>query len=68
MNVARGIRRPIMQHEQRRARARFENLLVDARTLPFRKLLRLALRQTSLHGKIGARQVQCFLQVKRFGH
>ena len=63
-----GIRRPIVQHEQRRARARFENLAVETCLLPRGKLLRLALGQLGFHGKIGLRQIQSTFEVEDFHH
>src|SRR5581483_4831616 len=62
------IRRSVMQHKQRLAPARRENPLVHAGLVPFRKLLRLVLRQARLHRKIRLGQVQSFLEFDCFGH
>ena len=68
MNFAGGIGRPIVQHEQRLAFPRFQDALVDVAGIPGFELFWLVLRQAGLHGKIGFRQVQSFLQFQWFGH
>ena len=68
MNCASGVRRAIMQHKQRLALARGQNLLVQIRRLPGLELLGLVLREAGLHRKISLRQVQCLFQFQWFGH
>src|ERR1700683_2329799 len=68
MNVASRIWRAVMKHEERSAFTRRENALVDAHLLPFSQLQRFPIRKLCFHGEIGAGQIQCALQVKRFGH
>ena len=68
MDFARGIRRPIVQHKERRIRARFQNAVIETLRFPGSELLRLALGQLGFHGKICLRKVQGTFQVHRFGH
>src|SRR5882724_1411891 len=68
MNRASRIRRAIVQHKQRLARARLEDLMVNFRLFPGGELLRLIHRQTSLHGKISLGEIQRLLQFEWFGH
>ena len=68
VNLARGIRRSVVQHKKRCTRARFQNALVEARRFPRRQLLRLALRQLCLHREVGLRKIQRLLQVNVLSH
>ena len=47
MNLARRIRRPVVEDEERLALPRFQNALVEVRVLPGNELFRLVLRQGS---------------------
>ena len=68
MNGSRRIGRAVMQHEERLALAGLQNSLVEVGFFPGGELFRLVLRQAGLHGKIGFRQVESFLQFEWFGH
>ena len=68
MDFARGIRRPIVQHEKRSIRARFQNAVIQSLGFPGSELLRLALGQLGFHGKICLRKIQRAFQVHRFSH
>lgn len=57
-----------MKHKKRGLRAGFEDALVQLFRLPLSKLLRLPLRQLSLHREIGAGQIDGAFQVERFRH
>ncbi len=58
MNVAVGVRRPVMQHEGLAPPRLFAQLVVETETLPTLEKLRLALGQAGLHGKVGLGQEQ----------
>ena len=68
MDRACGIRRPVVQDEQRLTLTRLKDAFVKMRFLPGGELFRLILRKTGFHWKIGLGQVQCFLEIQRFGH
>ena len=68
MNFSSGIRRPIVQHEERLAFARFENTLVKVCPVPGCELFRLVLGQAGLHRKVGLGQVERLLEFEWFGH
>ncbi len=57
-----------MQDKQRLALADFQNALVEIGLLPGGELLRLVLRQASLHGKVRLRQIQRLFEFERLGH
>src|SRR6202044_1608949 len=67
MNVAVGVRRPVVQHKARSALARGAQRLVKAELLPPRQNFRLLLRQTSAHREIGLGQEQRLGIIARFG-
>ena len=58
MNVAVGVRRPVMQHEAGAPGGDLPQLLVEADPLPPRQNLRLLLRKAGAHREIGLRQVE----------
>ena len=64
MDFAGGVGRAVVQDEERRAGARFQDAAVEPHLLPGGQLLRLALRQLRLHGEIGLRQIQGAFQVR----
>src|SRR5260370_10507932 len=68
MNFTGGVRRAVMQYEERLAFAGLQDAFVDVSRVPGFELFRLVLRQAGFHGKIRFRQVQCFLQFEWFGH
>ena len=68
VNLTGGIRRPIVQHKERLAFARFQNALVDISRVPGFELLRLVLGQAGFHGKVGLGQVQRLFEFEWFGH
>src|SRR6266403_2792931 len=63
-----GVGRTVMQDKERLAFASFEDALIDVGAVPGFELLGLILRQTGLHGKLGFRKVESFLQFEWFGH
>ncbi len=58
MDVAVGVRRPVMQDELRPAHGLLAQAIVKAHFGPALEQLRLALRQAGLHGEVGLRQEQ----------
>ena len=63
-----GVGRAVMQDKERLAFAGFEDALVDVGAVPGFELLGLILGQTGLHGELGFRKVESFLQFEWFGH
>jgi len=68
MNFSGGIRRPVVQHEERLAFARFQNTPVNVCGVPGFELLRLVLWQAGLHREVGLGQVERFLEFEWFDH
>ena len=58
VDVAVGVRRPVVQHEHRAALRGLADALVDAFVLPLLRPLRFALRQVAAHRERRVRQVQ----------
>ncbi len=56
MDVAVGVRGPVMEDEFRQARRGRAQPLVEAQPVPAREQLGLLLRQPGAHGKVGLRQ------------
>ena len=60
VNVAVGIRRPVMQHKFGLAGVMLLHQLIDVFLLPVGQNFRLTLRQVAAHGEISFRQIKCF--------
>ena len=58
VDVAVGVRRAVVQHEFRPALAALAQRAIEILARPARQNLRLLLRQTAPHGKIGLRQIE----------
>ncbi len=58
VDVAVGVRRPVVQHEFGTTLAALAQLAIQVLARPARQNLRLLLRQTAPHGKIGLRQIE----------
>src|SRR6267378_6268644 len=68
MDFPGGVGRAVMQDKKGLAFAGFEDALVDVGAVPGFQLLGLILGKTGLHGELGFRKVECFLQFEWFGH
>ena len=58
VDVAIGVRRPVVQHEAVPAAAQVPDRAVDALGVPARELRGLLTRQVGLHGEVGRREIQ----------
>ncbi len=67
MNLAVGVGRTVMQHEERAALRLFANAAVKVRRLPAREPFGLGFRQAGAHGKFGLGQEQRGAVIARVG-